>query len=318
MENYVYLTSTGNLGYVQIEENLFYFYPYKPHINCHVGVRGWRQELWVLRFNTGVESSKPASQSEIKDALGKFLTQEYHQGKVLVTEIRAVNDAGSYYPRMNFGEPGLSYLQVKTKERADETRSFENIFQGLTEIFRTLEPEPGNFNAYGNSIRELLIIACTEVEYLLKSILRSNIPEINCRNLSTKDYVKISPILKLNHYRISLPFYPELGFFSPFENWNQDQPTASLSWYCAYNSVKHDRGNSKNKATLEMLINAIAAIHILLESQYGEELFEFRYQHTFRTIFHTEKRPEWYFNEINCPILDREGVIWNKQKNHSR
>lgn len=317
MENYIYLTSTGDLGYAQIKEDRLYFYPYKPHFNCHVGIKSLSQTLWVQRFNVGIETDKPASQQEIKNLLSSFLTQEYHQGNVSVTDLRKIDDAGTYYPRMNFGEPGLSYTQIKTKERADETRSFENIFQNLIEIFRTLEPEPGNFKAYGNSIRELLIIACTEVEYLLKSILKSNQITAGNRNLTTNDYVTLLPILKLNHYRVSLPLYPDLGLFSPFENWNQEKPTASLSWYSAYNSVKHDRGNAKNQANLEMLINAVSAIHILLESQYGEELFEFRYQHTFRTIFHTEKKPEWYINEINCPILNREGVIWNKHKIHS-
>jgi hypothetical protein len=60
-----------------------------------------------------------------------------------------------------------------------------------------------------------------------------------------------------------------LGDFSPFRNWDKAAPTASLSWYDAYNGVKHDREREFERATLENLANGLAACAIMLMAQFG-------------------------------------------------
>jgi hypothetical protein len=49
----------------------------------------------------------------------------------------------------------------------------------------------------------------------------------------------------------------------PFAGWNARRPTASLSWYDAYNKTKHDRTGSLNQATLQRCIEAVAANLVL-------------------------------------------------------
>ncbi|OQV40445.1 hypothetical protein BZ160_14260 [Pantoea vagans] len=317
MKSYVYQTQSGQVGYAQIRDGKIYYYPYEPKFNEHVGVQDWEQYFALERIGSPNNTIPyQYTEQELHDALGVFLSRSSFSGPVKIIKTTTVIDAGSYYARMNFGEPFLSDTQIATTERADETLAYDNIIQELTEIFRTVEPEQGNFSAYGNRIRELLIIACTEVEYLWKALLKANGVTAQSRNYTTTDYIWCLPLLKLNDYEVSLPFYPGLGNFKPFMSWNKTSPTQSLSWYNAYNSVKHDRGSTKNLATLEELINSIAAIHILLESQYGKELFDFRMQHTFRTLFYTEKRPIWGDSEICSPKLTREGLEWNSVKTH--
>ena len=83
----------------------------------------------------------------------------------------------------------------------------------------------------------VLLLAATEVEAHWKGILKANRAKCD----STKDYVKLLPAMKLDEYAIGVPFYPWLNPIRPFLGWTTDGSTKSLSWYDAYNAVKHDR-----------------------------------------------------------------------------
>lgn len=184
----------------------------------------------------------------------------------------------------------------------DEVRSFHSICNSLTSLFDIIEPEHPNLTAYGNKIREGLILGCTEVEYLLKKTLIDN-NYTNSKRMSMNDYVKTLPYLKLEQYSVKLKMFPDLGSFQPFANWSPSQPTQSLNWYDSYNAVKHDRGSNKNRSTLEMLINSVAAIHIILEAHYGEHLFDSPMRSSYESIFQTETRPIWDLHELPMPLL---------------
>jgi hypothetical protein len=123
----------------------------------------------------------------------------------------------------------------------------------LERIFRTVQPLEENYKTYGHDIRDLLILAATEVEAHWKGVLKAN----GIEGESTRDYVKLLPVLKLNKYAIQLPFYPWLGAVRPFENWVPNPSSQSLSWYDAYNAVKHNREENFSRATL---LNAIQAV----------------------------------------------------------
>jgi hypothetical protein len=105
---------------------------------------------------------------------------------------------------------------------------------------------PTNFEAYGHEIRNLLILAATEVEAHWKGVLRAN----SQRADTTADYVKLLPAMKLNEYAVKLPFYPWLDAVKPFKGWSNSKTTQSLAWYDAYNAVKHDRETEFEKGTL--------------------------------------------------------------------
>lgn len=127
----------------------------------------------------------------------------------------------------------------------------------LNSIFNVIEPNEINKDTYGHKIRELLIISCTEVEYLLRKILTDNGYGIE-QHLTTNDYVKVRPLLKLDEYRVKLKFHPSMGSFSPFKDWNDKKPTKSLDWYDAYNQTKHNRGENFYFANLNSTIDLSA------------------------------------------------------------
>lgn len=315
MENYIYETANGFIGYFQIEENKCRHLPYNYEAQYIEG-GSWGSNFRLLKAVSSDPENYVVTEEMIHDSISYHINKNQHVENEKVTKTIKVNDAGSYFPRINRNEPGLTEHQINSKERADEIRSFDNILSSLIETFRTIEPEPANLNTYGNRIREQLIVACTEVEYLLKRTVVENGREPKRKNYTTADYFWCFSVQKLNDYEVRLPSYPSLGSFNPFKNWSSPEYTKSLDWYDAYNKVKHDRGNTKHLATLGALINSIAAIHILLEAQYGAELFDYRFQHTFRTIFLSSSRPTWKAEEICTPILQREFTAWQNIKHY--
>lgn len=105
---------------------------------------------------------------------------------------------------------------------------------------------------YSHKIRELLFLACSDLESTLKKYKFG-------KNDSMKDYIEILKFVDLTKYKISLVGYAQPYKCSPFENWNKDKATQSLPWYEAYNKIKHNREENFHFATLENCINAIAA-----------------------------------------------------------
>ncbi len=164
----------------------------------------------------------------------------------------------------------------------------------LALVFRTVEPESDNLEVYGHEVRNLLIIACTEVEAQWKAILDANSYPWD-KTCSTNDYVKLPSPLKLAEYEVELPLYPEIQPLRPFSNWALSNPTRSLTWYDAYNATKHDREKNFSRATMSNAINAIAACAILLIAQFGKrdswksEISEF---------FQFKKVPTWKPEEM--------------------
>lgn len=315
MESYIYKTRNKELGYFQISNGKCFFYPINTE-QSYVAIDKWDQRFHFEKITAKNPQTFRLNKTQIHEGMSYFLSKESENGRVEVIKTRKINDTGLYFPRINRGEPYLRDKQIGSPEMLDEIRAYENITHSLLDIFRFVEPEIKNLNAYGNKIRELLIVSCTEVEYLLKKILIANGINPKRSYYNTSDYIWALPVLKLNKYVIDAPLFPQLGLFSPFKKWNKSAATTTIFWYDHYNKVKHDRGNTKEKANLKSLINSITAIHILLEAQYGEVFFDLGFHYTFKPIFNTHISPIWGMDEICTPILEREGLKWISTKQH--
>ncbi|MCX8968624.1 MULTISPECIES: hypothetical protein [Citrobacter freundii complex] len=307
MNNYVFECASGKYGFFRMDlANDRYYILMNTGIfddlELSVGILSRRQDY---------ESRSPDSLEWLKntDPTERLLSIILWHESIQNREIKRIvpnTNPGKFYKR---SIRGIYYNTEKcTTEiynqsaKLDEIRSFHSICNSLTSLFDFIEPEHQNLTAYGNKIREGLILGCTEVEYLLKKTLIDN-NYTNSARMSMNDYVKTLPYLKLEQYSVKLKMFPDLGSFRPFANWSSSQPTQSLNWYESYNAVKHDRGSNKNRSTLEMLINSVAAIHIILEAHYGEHLFDSPMRSSYESIFQTETRPTWSLHELPMPML---------------
>lgn len=225
-----------------------------------------------------------------------------------ITETPELN-AGEHYPRMwrtgrdveRYGDPILRVEETRfLGSFVNSVEQIERLFESLTAIFRTVHPATDNLDAYGAAIRDLIILACTEVEAQWKGVLEANKCKPSGTFYKTTDYVKLASAMKLKEYQVALIRYPQISAITPFSTWKGNSPTKSLPWYDAYNEVKHDREANFTKASLRHAIESVAACVVMLAAQFGMEALR---RHQLRNVFEFRSRPmwppkEWYYQPI--------------------
>src|SRR5262249_35907400 len=159
---------------------------------------------------------------------------------------------GQYYPRMARPNQYRRERAYYGPDNEDLRREYVlqmgqvvSLIQKLGEIGRFVHPEGPALQAYGHEIRNLLILACTEVETQWRAVMEANGKKPRNRG----DYVGLQPAMRLGDYAIVANRYPWLPPLRPFEGWGSGTPGA-LAWYDAYNAVKHHREGNFAEGTL--------------------------------------------------------------------
>ncbi len=151
---------------------------------------------------------------------------------------------------------------------ANTLRSVGILNQKLELLFESIYPHPDNFKAYGDESRNLIVLACIEVESALAGVLRANGYQRD--RFTTSDYFKVCEPLLLEEYFVVIQFAPHVRPIYPFKGWNSQLPTKSLDWYNAYNRTKHDRENHFSEAWMLRAVHAVAAANITCQAQFGD------------------------------------------------
>lgn len=183
---------------------------------------------------------------------------------------------GQFYPRMSrptnddHDEPlgcnpgaarDLHFIAMARGQLKALTRQLDRICQTVHPIEETL-------SIYGHEIRNLLILACTEVEMHWRGILHVN--GVDQTRYNTQSYVKLQGAMKLGEYAVRFPAFPWLATVCPFGGWgNTGKPTQELPWYDAYNATKHNREGEFAKATLAHAFQAISACVVMMAAEFG-------------------------------------------------
>jgi hypothetical protein len=207
--------------------------------------------------------------------------------------------------------PFLSHVNEPTilDIAAKSLGSLASLVERLQSICRVVHPEAAS-STYGHEIRNLLILACTEVVASWRGILEAN--GIVKGRMDTNDYVKLNDVMKLADYSLSLPYFPWLPSFQPFLGWRVDCPTQSLKWYDAYNAVKHDREGNFDRATLQHAMEAVCACFVMIHAQFGYGVTSRGAGHDVQKFFLLTGQPSWafedyYFNTTPMTV----DAVWN-------
>ncbi|UVK81288.1 hypothetical protein LOY46_17115 [Pseudomonas sichuanensis] len=168
--------------------------------------------------------------------------------------------------------PQIEYNDYKVKLRA--VRNASELFDEFSDCFRYLEPNTDNYKAYSNRMRELLILACTEIEANFSGVLEVNGIRPARSYYNTGDFAKLIRVLHLKEWGASLNHRVGCGNIYPFRDWNVNKGTQTLEWYHAYNKVKHDAFESLSLANFFNVYSAMSALYILLISQWGVSVFQ--------------------------------------------
>lgn len=153
-------------------------------------------------------------------------------------------------------------LNFSIPEAYRAKRDLGILVQKLQELLLYVEPSSDGLKAYSHKARELLFLACSDLECSLKKYNFG-------KNKSTQNYVELLKYIDLSKYKLSLVGYANPYKCCPFENWKEIEPTKSIYWYDSYNKIKHNIDENFHLATLENCINAIAANIILFAVRYS-------------------------------------------------
>src|SRR6185437_11061550 len=102
-----------------------------------------------------------------------------------------------------FDQLGSNPTFGSQEQRAAE-QSLVLLVTSLQELFLSVEPEGPGLDAYGPKMRELLILASTEVEDAWTYHLRRAGVSVSGQGYSTNDYVKLRDPLHLTDFKIGL------------------------------------------------------------------------------------------------------------------
>jgi hypothetical protein len=263
-----------------------------------------RKQIWKVK-------PRVAERVDVSESLLNYVRAQ--PGEDALTALRRMFSAlkfqalelqpGQYYPCMarstsesveNSLGSNPDQSSRSLNERANSTGQLHALVGQLEDICRVIHPRNRNLAAYGHEIRNVLILACTEVEAHCKRILKFN----GKKGSNIHQYAVVAAPMKLDKFSVSFPFYPWLNPIRPFENWNSDNKT--LTWYSAYNAVKHNREAEFSKGTLLCAFQAVSACFVLLCAQYGWG-FAYKGEMAERAFLKLIDVPEWTASELYVP-----------------
>ncbi|MBU0567456.1 hypothetical protein KJ693_00845 [bacterium] len=215
------------------------------------------------------------------------------------------------YPHICRGSAEPYYEARKEDIGINCFAAYEILKADLKKIFEYIEPCKSNYNTYSHRTFELLVRACTEVESLCKLVFSKNNKPLGQKG-NIKRYSDLEGAMKLSEYEVLCygfnhdPFKP----FSSFSDPVRDQ--RSPSWYRAYNDVKHNRSENFHLASLENIIQAVAAVYVLLVAQYGLDLLQVSLQGAhLKAIYNNMFRTK----VVKWPEDEKYGYRWEDLKN---
>jgi hypothetical protein len=131
---------------------------------------------------------------------------------------------GTFYKRIwrPLACPGSLHSAISQEKLTESFVALRILLSKLETLFETVEPSEPNLPTYGHKIREILLLACMEVESSWSAILKENGYSPG-RRFTTNDYVKLSGPMLLDGYTLFLQSYPSFPEFAPFKDWNASE-----------------------------------------------------------------------------------------------
>lgn len=132
-----------------------------------------------------------------------------------------------------------------------------SIERDLSNTSRYIEPE-GQENVHSFEFAKLLILACTEIESVFKAICLEIESKQVEGNIGSYKGCILKKYPKLIEAEVTITRLEKT--VRPFEEWNNSK----LSWWDAYQKVKHNRGDFFVDATYLNATMSISALYILI------------------------------------------------------
>ncbi|MBN2711033.1 MAG: hypothetical protein JXR97_01165 [Planctomycetes bacterium] len=264
MKAYTYENTLTNIPRFDDTLHVSQKYGYGYETDTHFVHLYGKEELFIISNGLTVLEGKNGTHFDwIKNRFGATNIEEM--------ELEAGNTIeGIWRPALyNFDDTDKG-ININNSELRSQEQALRVLIEKLDEILLYIEPSSEGLESYSHKIRELLILAATEVENQWRVLLnRANEKPINGSTFTTQDYVKTLPFTFVEEFEVSLKHYSLFKPAKPFSGWNSANPTKSLKWYDSYNKTKHNRDRHFDEAKLKYAIDAVAANIALYCTRFG-------------------------------------------------
>jgi|GEM_PF-490736 len=157
-------------------------------------------------------------------------------------------------------------LNINPQQKRSAEQALYILLQKVSDLLLYIEPNGTGLKTYSHKTRELLLLACMEVENGWRRYSRlGGWPDM----LKTTDYHDLAQPLYLSEYGVRLRSNAHSDFLLPFLGWEKKESTKSIPWYHSYNKTKHDRDQNFHEASFIRSIEAVAAAIVMFSVQYG-------------------------------------------------
>jgi hypothetical protein len=239
---------------------------YAYEIDTHfVHLYGQDKNLWSIQKGLTVTQGTEGD-------LRSWVTKNFGGATPFPSSVHEVGHTISHIWRPGISDyddirSGLNTIDL---DRREALQAIRLQLERLDEITLFIEPTPNSLSTYSHKTRELLILACTEVENAWKAyMVEAGTKPKSGRDFKTEDYVRLLEPLYLNEFQLKLKAFRTEPTSQPFQGWSAAKPSQSLSWYQAYNETKHDRKSHFDKATLKTCIDAVAANLVMFSVRFS-------------------------------------------------
>ena len=148
-------------------------------------------------------------------------------------------------------------------------RYYLSIEKMMTNTSQYVCPSKQNKNTYSDEFMKIILLSCSEIDSILKVICKENNVILKDKDYNMYEYAKVlekqddikdwafSPVCDTSSRDKSFICFP-------FKNLDPQKPYAGLSWWEAYQKLKHNRVENAIIGNLENAVYAITAHFVLL------------------------------------------------------
>lgn len=123
-----------------------------------------------------------------------------------------------------------------------------------------------NYSVYSVFYHRAIISIGCELDTFFKAFCGFDLDDNKC----ISDYARaiLSDELYSNIVNETITLRESREIIKPFENWNAKKAKKSLTWWEAFDSLKHGRKANMKEANLENVINILGALYLLESKAY--------------------------------------------------
>lgn len=144
---------------------------------------------------------------------------------------------------------------------------FSCLEDDLLQLSRWIEFSSDNERVYSIELARLLMTAAAEVDVVAKALCKAIDRDRSASSINVYQSVLTQSVPMLPDAKVEMPRFGMI--FQPWSNWAE--PTNPPDWWQGNNKVKHHRAEHFRQANLKNVLNAVAALLVLLLLLYSKD-----------------------------------------------